>query len=260
LEDTSRETALAHLARDVELLASVAGDIRRVTAIGPKSAEASFASLQVQMTASGPATLRWSVRGAPNTATGLELALIGERGEVTLKIDENSAADGRAAWELETNSRDEQSRRTLEPYDPVRIAIEQLAAAVGETDGQLRTAWSTWESATRAMEVVDAVDLSLEKGRSIDVFQQQLTERMAFRGTMAAFGCGLLLVGFMALVVITMLGGAERQGRAPLLPAWEVVLLAVLAFFLLLQVIPLLVHKAREGAGPAEEEARIDNR
>ena len=95
------------------------------------------------------------------------------------------------------------------------------------------------------MEVVDAVELSLQKVRMIDVYQQQLTERLAFRGTMAAVGCGLLLISFVVLVAVTILGGAERPGGNPLFRSWGVLLLAVLAFFLLLQALPLLAARLK---------------
>ena len=101
------------------------------------------------------------------------------------------------------------------------------------------------------MEVVDAVELSLQKGRTIEVFQQQLTERLAFRGTMAAFGCGLLLLAFLAIVVIAILGGAEGMVREKIAPAWPLLLLAVLAFFLLLQAIPLLAQKRHDQEPPS---------
>jgi hypothetical protein len=94
------------------------------------------------------------------------------------------------------------------------------------------------------MEVVDAADLSLQKGRTIEVFQQQLTERLAFRGTMAAMGCGLLLVAFMVLIGVGILGGVEGLDRRHLVNSWSIVLLAVLSFFLLLQAVPLLAGKS----------------
>jgi predicted dehydrogenase len=258
LGDNVRRSAVEHLARDVELLASVAGDIRRVTAIGPRSADDSFASLQVQMSSSGPASLRWSVRSSPQAATGLDLALIGERGSAVARIDDLRSEDGQMAWELQTRAEDQQDRRTLERFDLAGAAIERLAEAIAETDTERRAARSTWESATRAMEVVDAVDLSLAKGRTIDVYQQQLTERLAFRGTMAALGCGLLMVGFVAIVLVTMLGGAERQGRPPLVPGWPMVLLAVLAFFLVLQVVPLLAQKSKSSTSHAARRTKRD--
>jgi hypothetical protein len=251
LDDSARESVLAHLARDVELLAFVAGDIRRVTAIGPRSTADSFASLQVQLSTSGPASLRWSVRSSPHGPTGLEMALMGERGSAVLLVDENPPADGQVAWALEISAGNLQDSPPLEHYDSAGAAIRKLAEAVAEKDATRRAASSTWDSATRAMEVVDAVDLSLAKGRTIDVYQQQLTERLAFRGTMAALGCGLLVVGLVAFVLVTILGGAERQGRPPLVPGWPVVLLAVLAFFLVLQVVPLLAMRSKESSSQA---------
>ena len=257
LDDDARASALGHLARDVELMASAAGDIRRVTAIGPRTAEASFASLQVQMSSSGPASLRWSVRASRGATNGLEMTFVGERGIVALHVAESLSASQPATWELEIKSDDQQERRSLEPYDPPRAAIQQLAEALAETDAERRAARSTWDAATRAMEVVDAVELSLEKGRTIDVYQQQLTERLAFRGTMAALGCGLLVVGFFAIVLVTLLGGAEEAVGHRLLPAWPLVLLAVLAFFLVMQVVPLLVQKS---TGSASRATRLKER
>ena len=97
------------------------------------------------------------------------------------------------------------------------------------------------------MEVVDAAELSLQKGRTIEVFQQQLTERLAFRGTMAAFGCGLMLLAFFAVVAITLLGGAESVLKQRIAPAWPLILLALLAVFLSLQAVPFLVNKKPPG-------------
>jgi hypothetical protein len=244
-----RADVLAHLARDAELLAAVAGDIRRVTAIGPRSADASFASLQVQMTASGPASLRWSVRPSGRPASRFIMTLIGERGAAALLVDETPSGNEPATWVLEIEANDHEDRQVLQCHDPAGAAVEQLAAALADADAESGAARSTWDAATRAMEVVDAVELSLEKGRTIDVYQQQLTERLAFRGTMAAAGCGLLLLGFVAAVLVTLLGGAEGAVGHRLLPAWPLVLLALLALFLVMQAIPLLVQK-RKGNDP----------
>jgi hypothetical protein len=107
------------------------------------------------------------------------------------------------------------------------------------------------------MEVVDAVELSLEKNRTVDVHQQQLTEQMAFRGTMSAFGCGLLLIGFFALVIVTIIGGAENEGRRQLINSWPIILLAVLAVFLLFQFVPLLIVKRRPASDKKVDDSAI---
>jgi len=252
--DTSRASVLKHLARDVEPLAIVAGDIRRVSAIGPKIDQPSFASLQVQMTCSGPASVRWSVRSLAGENHDLAMTLVGERGTIKLLAFESGDSDEPRAWQLAIISADEQKSQSLEPFDSARVAIQQLGQAIATTSAERRRDMSTWNSATRAMEVVDAVELSLEKGRTLDVHQQELTERLAFRGTMAALGCGLLLVGFCVFVLVTLFGTAEGKERPQLISSWPIVLLAVLAFFLLLQCAPLIVAKKKPGADASDDQ------
>jgi hypothetical protein len=244
VKSTSRAAVVDQLARDAEPLAIVTGDIKRVSAVGPIKGLGSFASLQVQMTCSGAASARWSVGSLAGAEHDMVLTLVGERGTVALQAYSDSA-DLIRPWALETVTAEGRDQETLEPRDSARIAIKEFAAAF-LAEREQRGGHSTWETATRAMEVVDAVELSLEKNRTVDVHQQQLTEKLAFRGTMAAFGCGLLLVGFFALVFVTMIGGAENEDRPLLFSRWPIVLLAVLACFLLLQFLPLLISRPKQ--------------
>jgi hypothetical protein len=243
--DAAGENVLAYLARDVELLATIAGDTRRVSAIGPRADDVSFASLQVQMTSDGPASLRWSVGSPAGVGNGLLVKLVGERGTVTMNV-QDGGVDGREAWQLETSSEGRQQQERLAPHNAPLHAIQGLIAAVSAAEAERQSAsGSTWDAATRAMEVVDAVELSLEKGRTIDVFQQQLTERLAFRGTMSALGCGLLLLGFLVVLIVTLIGGIEGAAGQRLVPFWPIVVVGVLAAFLLLQAVPLLASKSK---------------
>jgi hypothetical protein len=250
---TSRRAIVDQLARDAEPLAVVAGDIKRVSAVGPIKGQRSFASLQVQMTCSGAASARWSVGSLAGAEHDMVLTLVGERGTVALRTFSNAAESPRP-WELETVTATDRNQETLEPRDSARIAITAFAAAF-LAEREERGGHSTWETATRAMEVVDAVELSLEKNRTVDVHQQQLTEQLAFRGTMAAFGCGLLLIGFFALVFVTMIGGAENEDRPLLFGRWPILLLAVLACFLLLQFLPLLITRPKPNGDSGQKQA-----
>jgi hypothetical protein len=244
-----RPHVMASLFRDVELLAAAAGHIRRVSAIGPRASDARFGSLQVQMTCNGPVTLHWTVAPLAGVEANLTLYLVGEEGTVSLHGRSSRVADEGAnsgiEWELVTSHATEDDRQLLAPYDAAATAVRQLADTVATRNDQPRIDASTWATATRAMEVADAVELSLEKGRTIEVYQQQFTERLAFRGTMAALGCGLLLFGLLVIAIITLLGGVEGKDRPQLLPSWPIILLAVLAFFLLMQTVPLLIAKSK---------------
>jgi len=243
---TQRANVLQLLARDVELMAAVAGPIRRVSAIGPGVRDASFASLQVQMTTDGPASLRWAVGSPVGSANGLQLSLVGERGTLVLRVSDDSPSSEADEWQLETSDGTETDTQQLTQHHASHVAIEQFAAAILQGSATEEVVVSTWDTATRAMEVVDAVDLSLQKGRTIDVHQQQLTERLAFRGTMAALGCGLLLVGFAVTVFMTVLAGVGGRAGQMVVPALPMVLLIVLSLFLLLQAVPLLASKTKK--------------
>lgn len=263
VRDGSRETVLAGLARDAELLAFVAGGIQHVSAVGPRGENASYASLQVQMTAPDSASISWSAVPKFHSAGRTLLTLVADHGSIEWsQATQASSDDGQ---QLEYNlqiATSESQQESLPPHNAALAAIRQLAEAVDlserstDADDEIR---STWDTATRSMEVVDAVELSLQKGRTIEVHQQKLTEQLAFRGTMAALGCGLLLVVTTVMIIAGVVGGLESLLQHRVMKSWALVLLAVLAFFLLLQVVPYLSTKRRDKK-PLQSESDSDER
>ena len=244
LADCGRESVIRHLARDVEVLRAVAGAVRTVSAVGPRMADASYASLQVQMTGPGAATLRWAAAPMTDQLSRASLTLIGERGTATLELPSD---DG----QVTVNVGGETESHSMPMFDAPRAAIDALAAALAANGTEQSEAASTWQAATAAMEIVDTIELSLQKGRTIEVHQQRLTEQLAFRGTMAAFGCGLLLVMFFVLVAAGVVGDVLG---VPLKDYWPIALLAVLAVFLLMQALPWLVKRRRPASDAADDQ------
>lgn len=233
LADCRRDEVMRALARDVEVIRGVAGGVRTVSAIGPRAADATYASLQVQMTSPGPATLRWAVTPSVDASSTATLTLVGDRGSATWFMPTDTI-------EFNTNGSSEKQSLPLPPFDASRIAIDELAAALPANGTAGSELASTWQSATAAMEVVDTIELSLQKGRTIEVHQQRLTEQLAFRGTMAAFGCGLLLLVLIGLPIAGLVGDVLG---VPLKDYWPALLLAVLALFLGMQLLPWLVKR-----------------
>jgi predicted dehydrogenase len=250
--DTQRDSVLDAFACDAELLGNIAGDIRRATAMGPQFDAASYAALQVQMSTANPVSLRWSVVPRRGTTSAVDLTLVGELGQIKVHAPDISAGSSRQLWAIDVDTESAQQREDLPPFDAPSVAIRQLAAAVAEPDAEGRSTTSTWDRATQSMEVRDAIELSLQKGRTMEVHQQQLTEQLAFRGTMAAMGCGLLLVALGVLVVTGLVGNAFDLG---FVGPWPIVVLAVLAFFLLLQALPLLIPKTRRNTGQEDSDS-----
>jgi predicted dehydrogenase len=249
--DCGRDAVLRHLARDVELLRAIAGEVRSVSAIGPRAADATYASLQLQLSGTGAATVRWSIVPSPGQASRVELTLIGEHGTATLRLPPDDGSYDELAQagapQLKIALGDKKESPPLPIWDAPRAAIDQFMAALPANATAEGESASTWQNATIAMEIVDAIELSLQKGRTIEIYPQHLTEQLAFRGTMAAFGCGLLLVGLFVLVVAGVLGDALN---VPLMRYWPWALLIVLAMFLLLQVVPWLAGKRQTKRAP----------
>ena len=88
------------------------------------------------------------------------------------------------------------------------------------------------------MELADTIEISLRRGRMIDVHHQQLTEQMAFKGTMSALGCGVLMILPPLLLLIGWL--AELAGL-PVASYWPHALLMVFLAFLVFQFLPQLL-------------------
>jgi hypothetical protein len=219
LADRSRELVLWHFARDVEMLGVVAGRLNRIGAHAGAGDEAAYAALSVQLLGTGEVPVRWSVEPPPS-GEGLSLTLVCQLGRVTLEFDSTGRLVNPASDELVMES----------------TAIDRFIAAVETSD----SAASTWLDALHAMELTDSIEISLRRGRMIDVHHQQLTEHLAFKGTMAAAGCGLLFFLVPLVLAISWLAGKFGVPIGQFVPH---ILLGLLAIFLGLQFLPKLLYR-----------------
>ncbi|RIK84257.1 MAG: hypothetical protein DCC67_05160 [Planctomycetota bacterium] len=236
LADRSRERVLWHFARDVELLDAVGGRLDRVGAHAGVSQEAAdYSALSVQLLGAAETPVRWSVE-PPDGAEGMVLAFICQRGRVTLAFD---ALGSRVDAGGETGPLADACSHAA----TAAAALQRFAAAIESS----APAHSTWPSALHAMELADSIEISLRRGRMVDVYQQQLTESLAFRGTMAAVGCGVLAVLIPLMLLVGWIAGLMG---VPVAEYWPHALLALLTVFLALQLLPNLLFQGSGTAPP----------
>ncbi len=250
LAERSRENVLWHFSRDVLWLVRVAGGLDRLGAIGSTAessapGDATYAALSVQMTGKLERAVRWSV-GPIDDSPGLCLSLVCEQGRLVLEVD-----DAGRPTRLSLKDSGQSVDLPLEPDDfhAASDAIATWVDALGTSQGgpsEERPADiddSTWSEALMAMELTDTIEISLRRGRMIDVHQQQLTEHMAFKGMMSATGCGVLLV-----LPALMLAAGWLAGKLglPVAPYWPHALLLMLGLFLGIQVLPILLYSKRK--------------
>jgi len=232
LAERTQQQALWHFARDVELLGQVAGRLNRLGALGSPDEGATYAGLSVQLLGHSKIPVRWEV-GPAQQSTSPRLKLIAASGTLDLEFDE-TGQPLRFAIDQQTES--------IEPVDPYAMALNRFVEAVEFSDGAGECEISTWPSALHAMELADTIEISLRRGRMIDVHDQQLSEDLAFKGTMSAAGCGILMILPPLLLVAGWLAGVFGL---PIAHYWPHALLALLTVFLVFQTLPKLLLNPR---------------
>ncbi len=241
LADRTREQTLWHFARDVELLCQVAGRLNRLGAHGSPNEQTTYAGLSVQLLGDSNVPVRWEV-GPVEQSAHARLTLVAARGSLTVEFDEQGHAIQTAV------SQAGQTRATqIAVSQDAATVLDRFVAAVESPNGQM----TTWPSALRAMELADTIEISLRRGRMIDVHHQQLTEQLAFKGTMSAVGCGVLMI----LPPLLLVGGwlAELVGL-PIANYWPHALLLLLVAFLIFQLVPKLILGTTKDSLPSEDD------
>jgi hypothetical protein len=96
------------------------------------------------------------------------------------------------------------------------------------------------------MELADSIEISLRRGRRIEVHYRPLTEETSYKGMMSAMGCGLLLLAPLSLLIAGMLSAVFEW---PILRFWYAPVLAIFVAFLLFQVLARFAVRPRSERG-----------
>lgn len=244
LVDRSRASVLTAFARDAAILRQIVGTIRSISAtgpaptpgrdpLGPKPKELPpLANLNVHVGGEGGLAARWSIVPAHGNEHA-SLTLIGASGTAVLQMP----AEGE--WKLEVAGA-EQTSLSFAPDHGFKEALWRLShqdEPVGQSEG-------AWLNACRDQEAAEAIDRSLARGRTIELFNEQHTEEESFKGIMAMGGC-LMLVGALGVVFLaTIVEGLRLPLRDwAVWRYWPLYLLAPIVVFLMLQLLQVVVKK-----------------
>lgn len=272
LVDRGRQNVLDQLARDVSLLRPVMGEINKMTATGADASSASLANLAVSLTGRDGLIARWTVLPADRTTSG-QLTLVGGHARAVLQMPAGSP------WVLSIGGDQPQEVRFPEWSEP--------SAALAEFDKAIsgKAPVPAWIDTCRDLEVADTVEISIRRGRTLDLSTETPTEEGTFKGVMAVGSCALLLLTLLVLLVGSVIEGMllprqraeyQRQAReqragtpdgSDRLPspggerpsAWPLVVrlwpVYPFAIFLLLQLLRL-VFRAPSSVRPARSDPR----
>ena len=191
---------------------------------------------------------RWAVEPA-GTVSGGTLTLRGSQGTAVVNMPEDGP------WSLEISAAGETSHRDFAEWNAHAAAVDQLAQCMaGET---IRP---DWNDALRSMELTDALQRSVAKGRTIEIKLAGETEEGTFKGVMTSLGCSVILLALVVLVAgalfkfVARLAGLDALANA-IAVALPFVLLAMFVLFLALQVLKLFVRDSADEDDPGESPA-----
>jgi hypothetical protein len=242
--DRSRRAVLTQLAQDAALLRQLVGPIHGVSAsgpaatagrdpLGPKPKEPpALSNLSVHVSGQEGLAARWSIGPALEGEQGT-ISLIGTHGKAMLKMP----AAGH--WTL-SPAGGNQTQQTFSPDHDAAQVFSRLTHAMSG----LAEEPEAWLNACRDQEVAEAVDRSLARGRTIELFNEEHTEEESFKGVMAMGGCLLLVMAMGVVFLATIVEGLRLPMRDwPLWQYWPIYLLVPIAAFLLLQLLQLAIKR-----------------
>ena len=215
------ESVLDAFAEDITILVALAGSIKEVVAMRTGSEPI---PLNVQSTSKNGRLVRWSAVRPSQEIGSAQILIEGTQGRVLVRLRETGV------WDIESNNNDLSSR----PPD-----LLAHCALINSLAG------SSWEPFTHSLEVREAVEKSLNRGRLVRINLDGHGERTAFMGTMASLGCALLLGSLGILIFSAAILSFAPENRFGRLSVWVEkvpwLLAGVMVLFLIIQLFAFVI-------------------
>jgi myo-inositol 2-dehydrogenase/D-chiro-inositol 1-dehydrogenase len=226
-------------ARSVDAIRALLGEIDALTATGDPPGEDPNLELIVHLRSANSLRAEVRIRSEPAACTRLSLA--GSLGSLTLEFDSRHLQEARLLRS--------EGPRTAEPidlptWDPFEAILAVLAASTGRRDARELPSPSLLDG-TRAMELSEAANRSLRRGRTVELHYETISEEATFKSVMTSTGC-LIFLAMILVLPIAMAG-------PPLGLRWTLyipyLIPPALVLFILLQTLRLAIRRPRSPSG-----------
>ena len=184
-------------ARAVDMVRSIMGEVEAVNATGDPTGSAPTDRLVVQLR--GPRGRRAEVRLEAGPSPTARLAVASAEGSLTLEFSADFVGGSTL---IRRSTAGSEVPTDLGIWDAKAALLRAFAAAERGEDARPNLL-----DGTRAMEVMEAAERSLRKGRTIDMIYEEMSEAGNFKSVMASTGCAVLL-GTMFLYIASRMGPA----------------------------------------------------
>jgi predicted dehydrogenase len=211
---------------DADLLRALFGTYDQVTASRSGDVNTGYSLATITLAGNGVPQVVWTAVGT-DASPGWKVTLFGEAGTAVLEsCDDGNVAEGRAL-RLTVSRAARAPAVTETTADSGAWLLEQFVAAqcdrisgtreggrtrqgsggiTGEDshsaeESESLPCFSLWDELACAVELVDAVERSIRRRRTIDVYFDTPSERGLFKTQMTAVGCSLLMLTLVAIVM-----------------------------------------------------------
>jgi predicted dehydrogenase len=223
-------------ARMVDVVRALLGEVSALTATGDPPGDRPDESLVVHLR--GPQSRRAEVRLGAGPGEPSRLVAVGAEGSLALEYDPDLSRPARL---VHRPSSGPERVEDLGAWDPHEAILDVLARAVGRRNAPVHP---DLLDGTRAMELAEAVARSLQRGRTVDLHYEEISEEATFKGVMTSLGCSVLL-GILVVLPAALMGPAMGIPWTIYL-AWAIP--PLLVGFILLQTLRFAI-KTRVGSG-----------
>jgi myo-inositol 2-dehydrogenase/D-chiro-inositol 1-dehydrogenase len=220
--------------RLVDGVRALIGEVDAVTATGDRPGPRPTEELIVHLR--GSDSRRAEVRIARGPKAPVRMMFNGTSGSLIFDFPAN--CEGRSKLIRRTSMAPE-TVTELDPWDPHAAILGALVEAVASREQNIHP---NLIDGTRAMELSEATVRSLKRGKTVDLFYEEITEASTFKGVMTSIGC-VVLLSILAVLPVALIGPPlgipETINLAYLIPP-------VLVLFILLQLLRFVVRSPLE--------------
>jgi hypothetical protein len=212
LVDQSAESVKQQFARDAMTLRQLLGQIDQINAIAATQDRDNYHGLSVQMSDERSAVARWALLPAgiggtkENTATWTVHRANGASATAVTPADVRQ-------WALDLNP----SRQS--PEEAAREFLQRFADDLQRHASSQPVSRPDWEDACRSIELVENIDISRRRKKTISLHYEDISEENTFKSLMAAGGCVILILLTLllpAVAAIESIVGATRDSGVEL--------------------------------------------
>lgn len=237
------------LLEDVDLLRFLGGDYNQISASRSGDPLVGVAVSNITLLGESLPQSMWSASMSPEVLRGSwKLVVAGDKGTATLE----GGADLLQCQLTVRAAQDARSDNGDRPPLPIPVSDKGDAklAASATLETFLRVAAGehlspTWTDLSHDFELVEAVERSVARRRTVDVYFEVPSERSTFKTQMTAVGCSLLVLTFFAVILYLMI---EDTVPLPAVAkrAITILLFVPIGLFLVLQLLVFLTKPARQ--------------